>query len=63
MASKEEWINIVDGEEGQKLGILVVEQVLEKVSNVIFKKRIQNHLIPYTLDYVKSVAMEIIDVS
>lgn len=60
--SKEEWNTILDTEEGQKTAILVVEQVLEKVSRVIFEKRIQNQLIPYTLNYVKSVSLEIVHV-
>ena len=60
--SKEEWNSIIDAEEGQKTAILIVEQVMEKVSSVIFAKRIQNQLIPYTLQYVKSVSMDIVNV-
>ena len=60
--SKEDWNSIIDIEEGVQTVLSVVEVVLEKVSEVIFKKRIQSQLIPYTLNYVKSVSMDIIHV-
>lgn len=60
--SKEEWTHIIDTEDGQKIALAIVEQVLDQVSTVIFKKRIQHELIPYTLNYVKSVSREIVNV-
>jgi hypothetical protein len=60
---KEEWNHIIDTEEGQKIALSIVEQVLDQLSTVIFKKRVQHQLIPYTLDYLKSVSMEIVNVS
>lgn len=62
MTSKEEWFAIVDQEEGQKLVLNVMEEVLDKTQNVIFRRRIENQLLPYTLSYVRNTFLGVAEV-
>lgn len=63
MATKEEWISIIEQEEGQKLAIQIVEEILNKSQTVIFQRRIQNQLIPYTLNYIRNTILGVAEVS
>ena len=62
MATKEEWFAIIDQEEGHKLAIQIVEDVLERSQTVIFQRRIQSQLIPYTLLFAKNTFMGVVQV-
>jgi hypothetical protein len=60
MTTKEEWISIIDQEEGQKLALNIVEEVLSKTQSVIFQRKIEQQLVPYTLNYVKNTVLGVI---
>jgi hypothetical protein len=62
MASKEEWFQILDQEEGHKFILLVLDEVLQKSQTVIFQKRIEAQLIPYTANHVKQSVLNTVQV-
>ena len=62
MTSKEEWMSIIDVEEGHRLSVSIVEEVLQKTQDVIFQRRIQAQLIPYTLNYFRNTVLRVVEV-
>jgi hypothetical protein len=40
----------------------VIEEVLDKTQNVIFRRRIENQLLPYTLSYVRNTFLGVAEV-
>jgi hypothetical protein len=62
MATKDEWFSILDQEEGQKLSIAIIEEIVSKSQNVIFQRKIQTQLIPYTLNYIKNTILGVVEV-
>ena len=55
MTSKEEWWSIIDQEEGQKLAIQIIEEVLGRSQTVIFQRRIESQALGLFEDQVGSV--------
>ncbi len=62
MASKEEWITILEQEDAEMVSIQVVEDIITSAQDVIFKKYLDQQILPYSLDFARNTLQDIIHV-
>lgn len=58
----DEWFYIVDQEEGELLAAQIVEEVLQKVQQVLFQKHIASQIVPFSVNDLNDQIMEILEV-
>ena len=60
--SKEDWNAIIEQEEGELFVVSLIDEILAKSQNVLFEKRIDIQVLPYTVSYCKNVLLDLINV-
>lgn len=63
MASKEDWMQLIDQEEGELLVISLIQEIIQKSQALIFERHIDNQLLPYTVEFAKETLMSLVDVT
>jgi hypothetical protein len=62
MATKEEWISIFEQEDGELFATGLIEEVILKSQQILFKKHIDIQILPFTVEFAKQTLLDIINV-
>ncbi len=60
--TREEWLALVEREEGMALVSELVEQVLSRTKDIIFEKQIAKKILPYAVSYAKESMLGLVKV-
>ncbi len=62
MATKEEWFSIFEQEDGELFVTDLIESIIHKSQQILFKKHIDIQILPYTVEFAKQTLLDIINV-
>jgi hypothetical protein len=57
-----DWFSIVDGEEGEQLVSVFIEELIQRSQEVIFERHIESQVLPYAVNFAKDTIVDIIEV-
>jgi hypothetical protein len=63
MATKEEWMDIIAQEEGERFVLALLEDIIHQSHQILFKKHIDVQILPFTVNFARDVIMDIVHVS
>jgi hypothetical protein len=58
-----DWIGLVDQEEGQLLAASLIEEIIQKSQDVLFERHIESQVLPYAVQFTKETLLAVIEVS
>ena len=61
MTSKEDFLAIIDQEEGELLITSIIEDILQRSHDVLFEKHIESQVLPYAVDFAKKTVLGIVE--
>lgn len=61
MATKEEWIAIIEQEEGELFILNIIEDIIHESEEILFKKHIDIQILPFTVNYAHQTIMDLIN--
>ncbi|OAJ40238.1 hypothetical protein BDEG_24001 [Batrachochytrium dendrobatidis JEL423] len=61
MTTKEEWLQLVDQEEGESLALALVEDILQRSQHVLFEKHIDVQVLPYTVNFARDTLVSLVN--
>ncbi|KAI8897166.1 hypothetical protein BC833DRAFT_57099 [Globomyces pollinis-pini] len=61
MATKEDWVSVVEQEEGELLVIQLIDEVIHNSHQVLFKKHIDVQILPFAVDFAKNTILDLIN--
>ncbi|KAJ3101422.1 hypothetical protein HDU97_001352 [Phlyctochytrium planicorne] len=60
MTGKEDYLAIVDQEEGEQLAISLIEEILTRGQEVLFEKHIESQVLPYAVQFARDTILTIV---
>ncbi|KAJ3219636.1 hypothetical protein HDU67_000124 [Dinochytrium kinnereticum] len=60
MREKEEYLAIVDQEEGELLAVSLIEEILTRGQEVLFEKHIESQVLPYAVQFARDTILTIV---
>nr|KAJ3418269.1 hypothetical protein HK105_000123 [Polyrhizophydium stewartii] len=62
MATKEDWLQLVDQEEGELLVLSLIEEIIERSQHVLFEKYIDVQVLPYAVGFARETLLSLLKV-
>ncbi|KAL2916266.1 hypothetical protein HK105_204022 [Polyrhizophydium stewartii] len=60
MATKEDWLQLVDQEEGELLVLSLIEEIIERSQHVLFEKYIDVQVLPYAVGFARETLLSLL---
>ncbi|KAI8853251.1 hypothetical protein BC829DRAFT_430203 [Chytridium lagenaria] len=60
MTQKDDYLAIVDQEEGELLAISLIEEILTRGQEVLFEKHIESQVLPYAVQFARDTILTIV---
>ena len=62
MTTREEYLSILDQEEGEQFVLTLIEEILTRGQEVLFEKHIESQVLPYAVQFAKDNLLKIVEV-
>ncbi|KAJ1334581.1 hypothetical protein BSLG_007736 [Batrachochytrium salamandrivorans] len=61
MATKEEWLQLIDQEDGESLAISLIQEILQRSQHILFEKHIDVQVLPYAVGFARDTLVSLIN--